>query len=125
MTDEKKDEILRHYIVSAMWSTLDISDLYEYMDERYDIEDMDEETLAGMKTELFEFIDKYYHLVDPTDVNPTMEHFVHDFWLTRNGHGSGYWDGDYKNGEELSKAADEYGAVCLYVGDDNKIYRTD
>jgi hypothetical protein len=47
----------------------------------------------------------------------------HDFWLTRNGHGAGFWDrglGDL--GERLSKAAKVYGEVYLYPGDDGKVY---
>ena len=48
----------------------------------------------------------------------------HDFWLTRNGHGAGFWDGDWPDevGERLDKAAKKYGQVDLYVGDDGKIW---
>lgn len=45
-----------------------------------------------------------------------------DFWLTRNGHGAGFWDGDWEHGEELTKSAHSYGEFELYLGDDNKIY---
>jgi hypothetical protein len=48
----------------------------------------------------------------------------HDFWLTRNGHGAGFWDRDYPGtlGDDLSKAAKSYGECDLYVGDDGKVY---
>ena len=48
----------------------------------------------------------------------------HDFWLTRNGHGAGFWDGDWpdRTGHRLSEAAKSYGEYHLYVGDDGKIY---
>lgn len=47
----------------------------------------------------------------------------HDFWLTRNGHGCGFWDGDWpETGEILDKAAKAYGNCDLYVGDDGRIY---
>lgn len=47
----------------------------------------------------------------------------HDFWLTRNGHGCGFWDrGLGVIGAQLSVAAEAYGSVGLYVGDDNLIY---
>ena len=26
---------------------------------------------------------------------PVDEYAGHDFWLTRNGHGAGFWDGDW------------------------------
>lgn len=40
----------------------------------------------------------------------------HDFWLTRNGHGAGFWDGGWpKHGDVLTKAAKVYGSVDLYL----------
>lgn len=47
----------------------------------------------------------------------------HDFWLTRNGHGAGFWDRGYgKVGDDLTKAAKAYGEQYPYVGDDGLIY---
>jgi len=47
----------------------------------------------------------------------------HDFWLTREGHGCGFWDGDWPDtGDILTKASKAYGEMYLYVGDDGKIY---
>jgi hypothetical protein len=48
----------------------------------------------------------------------------HDFWLTRCGHGSGFWDGDWKEpaASKLTDAAHAYGNADLYVGDDGRIY---
>lgn len=40
----------------------------------------------------------------------------HDFSLTRNGHGAGFWDRGYgESGELLSKACKPYGSVDVYV----------
>jgi hypothetical protein len=47
----------------------------------------------------------------------------HDFWLTRNGHGAGFWDrgiGDY--GDALTEHAHSFGASDVYVGDDGRLY---
>lgn len=47
----------------------------------------------------------------------------HDFWLTRNGHGAGFWDRDLGSvGDALTAAAHVWGPIDLYVGDDNLIY---
>jgi len=48
----------------------------------------------------------------------------HDFWLTRNGHGSGFWDGDWSEpyGEMLSNGSKAYGEFQIYLGDDGLIY---
>lgn len=50
-------------------------------------------------------------------------HAGHDFWLTRNGHGAGFWDGDYAEPEatRLTEAAHAFGEVDLYVNDDGKV----
>lgn len=48
-----------------------------------------------------------------------------DFWLTRNGHGAGFWDrGLGKTGDELTIYAHAFGGVDVYVGDDGKVYST-
>jgi len=50
----------------------------------------------------------------------------HDLWLTRNGHGCGFWDGDWPDpeGDKLTELSKELGEVWIYVGDDNLIYVT-
>jgi hypothetical protein len=62
------------------------------------------------------------------------EHIAHDFWLTRNGHGAGFWDGDYdldgynddaltnKLGKYLTALSKGFGECKLYVGKDNLVY---
>jgi len=48
----------------------------------------------------------------------------HDFWLTRNRHGAGFWeksDWPEREGKLLTDAAHAYGEVYLYVGDDGMI----
>jgi hypothetical protein len=47
----------------------------------------------------------------------------HDFWLTRNGHGAGFWDrglGDL--GDELTAISKKFGELSPYQGDDGKVY---
>ncbi len=52
----------------------------------------------------------------------------HDFWLTRNRHGAGFWDRKISgNGpqawcDRLTDAAHAAGEVDLYKGDDGKLY---
>lgn len=47
----------------------------------------------------------------------------HDFYLTRCGHGSGFWDRDMHDvGDELSDASRPYGSMDAYIGDDGKVY---
>lgn len=48
----------------------------------------------------------------------------HDFALTRNRHGAGFWDGDWPEpaGTLLTDAAHAVGELELYRGDDGLIY---
>lgn len=48
----------------------------------------------------------------------------HDFWLTRNRHGAGFWDGDWPEPEatQLTEAAHSFGEVWPYRGDDKRMY---
>lgn len=47
-----------------------------------------------------------------------------DFWLTRNRHGAGFWDGDWPEtqAEALTEAAHAFGETDLYEGDDGQLY---
>lgn len=47
-----------------------------------------------------------------------------DFFLTRNRHGAGFWDGDWDepHGKVLTDCAHAYGTFELYEGDDGKVY---
>ncbi len=50
-------------------------------------------------------------------------HLGHDYALTRNGHGAGFWDrGLGELGEQLTRYAKRSGGCDLYVGDNGKIY---
>ena len=53
------------------------------------------------------------------------ENAGHDFWMTRNGHGVGFWEGDYGEDETwktLDKIAKDFAEVSPYRGDDGRIY---
>lgn len=47
----------------------------------------------------------------------------HDFWLTRNHHGAGFWDRGFGFiGDALTDRAQEFKELSPYIGDDGKIY---
>lgn len=49
----------------------------------------------------------------------------HDFWLTRNGHGCGFWETDRwtkKYGALLDAKSKEIGEAYVYEGDDGLLY---
>lgn len=50
------------------------------------------------------------------------EQVGHDFWLTRNGHGTGFWDRKLPNAKGLSEVASQWRHVDPIQGDDGLIY---
>jgi hypothetical protein len=52
------------------------------------------------------------------------EQNAHDFWLTRNGHGAGFWDRGYPDeiGDGLSDISKEFGEKYTYLADDGEIH---
>ena len=51
------------------------------------------------------------------------EHAGRDFWYTRNGHGCGFWDGDWPEpyATQLTDATKAFGEVNVYLSDDGKV----
>jgi len=50
------------------------------------------------------------------------QHLEHDFILTINEHGAGFWDGDWKSGDKLTELCKGFREIEIYLGDDNLIY---
>lgn len=115
------DEFLDAYIEAALWSTNDESDPSggQPLDDNYSKDDLSPECLAQMTADCKAFFEAHSELFS-NDVTLAG----HDFWLTRNHHGSGFWDSDWEKdiGETLTKASHAFGECNLYVGDDGQIY---
>ncbi len=57
------------------------------------------------------------------EVRYTIDHAGHDFALSRNGHGSGYFDRKLGEvGARLQRAAEDFGPAEAYLGEDGSIY---
>ena len=46
---------------------------------------------------------------------------AHDFILTRNGHGAGFWDGDWHEpmATKLTELCEKFGEIDIYLSDEN------
>ena len=111
------------YIECALWSSMDNADEQggESLEANYDVFDLAPECLATMEADCKDFQESFASLLEQSGLSD--EQAGHDFWLTRNGHGAGFWArGLGKIGEELTAMAKPYGSCDLYVGDDGKIY---
>lgn len=117
------DPTLTAYLECALWAGLDWSDETadnpEPLDEHYGIGDVSDEARAELARDVADFCEA--NADDLADLEPGQ--VGHDFYLTRNGHGAGFWDrglGDV--GDRLSEAARVYGTSELYPGDDGRLY---
>lgn len=106
----------RGYVACALWATS--GDAGEDDLQGYAVHP---DTTARMRADCAQFIGA--NCLDLIKSGMSAESAGYDFWLTRCGHGAGFWDrglGDV--GERLSNAAQAFGNVDLYVGDDGYVY---
>lgn len=109
------------YLECALWSSTDESrdDGGDPLDDNYGPDDIDNLALASAIEDCRDFQKENASDLEGLD----LEQAGHDFWLTRNRHGAGFWDrGLGDKGERLTKASHGYGEVCLVVGDDGKVH---
>ena len=103
------DDFADSYVETALWSSNDESDPNggEPLDKNYDASDIAPASLAAMKRDCDKFQSENRELLDRAeegDGHTTSARQGHDFWLTRNGHGAGFWDGDYpETGKALAE----------------------
>lgn len=120
------DDFTRGYIDCALWLADEEPGPGEWSQHPpYSVANIDVDSLGQIVNECTDFQrSQTKNLLDAVvhhDYDSAMA--GHDFFLTRNGHGAGYWDrglGDI--GEELTKAAHGYGEQELYRGDGGKLY---
>lgn len=119
------DEMFDAYVETALWSSTAEDDTpLDSLDA-----ELADSALDSMRKDVESFARENAHLIESADVTTHQYgrwgRAGHDFWLTRNGHGAGFWDGDWEpeaTAERLTDAAHAYGETYLYVGDDGMIY---
>ena len=118
------NDFVQAYLESALWTTDDNPGSGEWSEhDEWSIANLAPEALAQAKDECDAFVDSL-----DDDARAAVEENPpragHDFWLTRNHHGCGFWDGDWQEpvASALTKAAHDAGERNLYVGDDGRLY---
>ncbi len=110
------DTFIQHYLVCALWASIDEDG--EPLDSLYSPFDISDEFLNQTKTDCKNFLEQAGNLLDDW----TEEQAGHDFWLSRNGHGAGFFDRNLPNDDKLQSLARKFKEINLYVGEDNLIY---
>ncbi len=124
------DNFTKHYLIAALWSSNDESTPSggEPMDSNYDLRDIHFDALHAAwldcqkfqmenRDELaaaYEFYIENGNAAHP-DAGSPEACAGHDFWLSRQGHGTGFWDRGLPNGQTLHEATKAYGENSLYI----------
>lgn len=124
------EKMLSAYIECALWSSTDESEESggEPIDKNYSRDDLDESALARMRADVEKFVAENHADIELWDGSYSPEEQSgHDFWLTRNRHGAGFWESEWSDiktnpGERLTKSSHRFGECYLYIGDDGKVY---
>lgn len=122
ISEDRINEVLDNYMIAALWSSTDM-DTDEPLDANYSVSDIAPATRERMYKDVKMFIEDNYDTIEAS--GSTDEQLGHDLWLTRNGHGAGFFDRGYDKDveEKLENAAREMKSVDLEVGDDGMIHQ--
>lgn len=85
MNYHQLDAFTSAYIECALWSS--ITENGHPVDDECGIEDIEDDSLKAMVEDCKAFQTAYGELFDGVESQAG-----HDYWLTRNGHGAGFWD---------------------------------
>lgn len=116
-SNPKLSRCAQQYLETALWSSSDEDGTP--LDHHYSVSDFSPEAVQAAEKDCLDFL-------STNDVGDLDEEEVgHNFWLTRNGHGTGFWDRDLGQlGRDLTKASKVYGSCDVYLGDDGKLHLT-
>lgn len=113
------DQFINGYIACLLWSSHD-----EPHDSLEEFE-LSDDAKKKCETECRAFIEENLAALIEYSHNVPRSAWMcagHDFWLTRNRHGAGFWDrGLGVLGEVLTEAAHKAGARSAYINDNNEI----
>ena len=107
------DDFTKSYVQAALWSSDDDDGP---LDERFGPEHIDPVTMQGMLEDCARF-----QRENADDIDGRDGRAGHDFWLTRNHHGAGFWDGDWPEpaASRLTSAAHDFGEARVEIGDEH------
>jgi len=128
-------EFFQAYLIAALWSSVISDDATEHpnkdgdpFDAHFSTDDITAEALETLRAHAFSFWSRMWFYIDHEKGKPGFsgDHNAtqagHDFWLTQNGHGAGFWDGDWPTyGDQFTKLAKCYPEVHLYVTPENQV----
>lgn len=119
MNNQNTQDFINGFWEALFWSELDDND--QPFDDNYDETDLDNASREDGEKECIDFLDdEACQLIESVGMDYSQA--GHDFCLTRNGHGAGFWDrGLGEVGERLSDMCKPYGTINLYLAGDGTV----
>ena len=133
-TERHLDNFVHSFLQTLLWSTSD--NMEGNLDDKYDIEDFGAGAFVWIRKDCSEFLKlcETEGYTFTTYLNwygneqwSQLEQAAHDYCLTRNGEGTGFWDREAETYpdmdlDRLSELARSRGGVTAYLEDDGRIY---
>ena len=107
---------------TLLWSSRVDDDHADQFEASQELKDRVGDDFARFEDKLNEVMPDFDIVEDCTIQCDEFERLEHDFILTINGHGAGFWDGDWKSGDKLTELCKHFQAIEVYLGDDNLLY---
>lgn len=129
MNERHIQELVLGYKVALLWSSNDVVDgeqkesLEDYELAPESLESIEKDCRAFVQANLEDLLEYAENRTYDPSQGSVWEYAGHDFWLTRVGHGVGFWDrglGDL--GDRLTAACKVFKEQWPYVGDDGLVY---
>lgn len=120
------NEFLNGYIDALLWSSVVLLD--RYVDEIVNADqfELSEEAKVKCESDCRKFFDNNTDaLSDVTVRNKSYQYGYsdagHDFALTRNDHGAGFWEHTGESWDNLFYSSKDFGETDLFVNEDNQL----
>lgn len=133
MKQEDINEILKGYISAALWTEQEnlvfdyLTNFIHNLDKKnidsFTFDDFHSDSILDAYVDIKTFI---RYAGDDAILEAKIEYGLFrlgmDIWLTRNGHGAGFFDHNYENNDKLLYAAKKLKPKNIYIGDDEKLH---
>ncbi len=109
------------YLETALWSSTD--EHGKPLDRENSVNDFTVDSFGKATRELTEFMEKVQFIVS-VQCTTDADQFAHDFWLSRNGHGTGFFDKPEFYGKcckELQALAKSFGECHISVQENGRL----
>lgn len=123
------DVVLNGYLEAVLYTEIDEDE--EYLDRNYDVSDFSRGAVTAARRDVEKFLKEVERAIpgfveslpsSSRGFESSLTAIGTDLLLTRNGHGAGFWDGDWgEEGDILTEIAERMGEVYAYA-DNGAVY---